>query len=84
MADAQDENNNSVELDAARDLIQLDLAERMFPEEGIDEKMGRWVDEGHSEKFRDIIDEHPEILEEFLKDPDDAKDEIEGLMREMQ
>jgi|GEM_PF-5393964 len=67
----------------AKNMMQLDLAEKIFPDDSIDEGMKRWADEGYAQKFNTVIDKHPEILEGFLKSPEDAKDEIEALMRGM-
>ncbi len=60
--------------------MQVKLALRLYGF-GSDEKVNEWINE-YSEKFRQIMEESPEILAEYAKDSEEALSKVEKMLYE--
>jgi hypothetical protein len=63
--------------------IQIKLAHIFFPEEETsEEKMMKWAtsEEGFSAKFRQILEQNPDILKRVMKDDESIIDDIVNLL----
>jgi len=72
-----DKTNTAHEKLQVRNKMQTDLVSRRPSGDSLQEDMMRFVTEGYAAKFGEIVKQHPEILDQYLLDPNRTLADIE-------